>query len=210
MKKPCYIRIKFDCYNLTGGEMNIKVDVDDLKPEEQNMQTGMLATESVRCQEVQQPRASATSAASRSVSHPQTEDLHTHRVKTFLSIIQTSFRTTNPQSIEEHNWFMEFTKEMKVNIVGVREGSLVITVKCESLMILEKLWKDYTSGHLGEVVQNCFVTEKILKELNLVELRLKTTMDIDEYNACKVFFEKDALRGWWIECSKASCIIKYL
>ena len=83
--------------------MNIKVDVDDLKPEEQNMQTGMLATESVRCQEVQQPRASATSAASRSVSHPQTEDLHTSRVKTFLSIIQTSFRTTNPQSIEEHN-----------------------------------------------------------------------------------------------------------
>ena len=105
---------------------------------------------------------------------------------------------------------MEFTKEMKVNIVGVREGSLVITAKCESLMILERLWKDYTSGHLGEVVQNCFVTEKILKELNLVELRLKTTRDIDEYNACKVFFEKDALRGWWIECSKASCIIKYL
>ena len=48
--------------------MNIKVDVDDLKPEEQNMQTGMLATESVRQQEVQQPGASATSAASGSVS----------------------------------------------------------------------------------------------------------------------------------------------
>ena len=190
--------------------MNINVDEDDLKPEEQNMQTGMVATESVRYQEVQQPGASATSAASESVSHAQTEDLHTFRVKTFLSIIQASFHNTNPKSIEECNQFMEFTKEMKVNIVGVREGSLVITVKCESLMILEKLWTDYTSGHLGEVVQNCFVTEKILKELNLVELRLKTTMDIDEYNACKVFFEKDALRGWWIECSKASCIIKYL
>ena len=75
MKKPCYIKIKFDCYNLTGGEMNIKVDVDDLKPEEQNMHTGMLATESVRQQEVQQPGAFATSAASGSVSYPQTEDL---------------------------------------------------------------------------------------------------------------------------------------
>ena len=53
MKKPCYIRTKFDCYNLTGGEMNIKVDVDDFKPEEQNMQTGMLATVSLRSQEVQ-------------------------------------------------------------------------------------------------------------------------------------------------------------
>ena len=44
--------------------------------------------------------------------------------------------------------------------------------------------------------QNCFVTERILKELNLAELSLKTRMDIEEYNACKMFFEKDTLRGW--------------
>ena len=196
MKKPFYIRIKFDCYNLTGGEMNIKVDVDDLKPEEQNVQTGMLATESVRCQEVQQPRASATSAASGSVSYQQREDLHALKVKTFLSVIKDSFYNTNPQSIEECNWFMEYAQKMRLIITGVDDGSLVITVKCESLMILEELWTDYSSGHLGEVVQNCFVTEKILKELNLAELRLKTTMDIEEYNACKMFFVKDALRGW--------------
>ena len=85
---------------------------------------------------------------------------------------------------------------MKAVITDVSEGSLVITVRCESLMILEELWTDYLSGRLGEVVQNCFVTEKILKELNLAELRLKTTIDIEEYNACKMFFEKDALRGW--------------
>ena len=176
--------------------MNIKVDVDDLKPEEQNMQTGMLATETVRCQEDQQPGASATSAAFGSVSYPQTEDLYALRVKTFLSIIKYSLHTTKPQSIEECNQFLEYTKAMKLIITGTSEGSLVITVKCESLMILEELWTDYSSGHLGEVVQNCFVTEKILKELNLAELRLKTTMDVEEYNACKMFFEKDALRGW--------------
>ena len=196
MEKPSYIRIKFECYNLTDGESKIKVEVDDLKPEEQNMQTGMLATESVRCQEVQQPRASATSAASGSVSHLQTEDIHALREKTFLSIIRDSFYNTNPKSIEECNWFMEYTKNMKLTITGVDDGSLIIKVKCESLMILEELWTDYSSGHLGEVVQNCFVTEKILKELNLAELRLKTTMDVEEYNACKMFFEKDALRGW--------------
>ena len=196
MKKPFYIRIKFDCYNLTGGEMNIKVDVDDLKPEEQNMQTGMLATESVRCQEVQQPGASATSAASGSVSYPQTEDLKASKERDFQLIFRDCYHSTKPQSIEEWNWFREHLKEMRVIITGVSDGSLVITVKCESLMILEELWTDYSSGHLGEVVQNCFVTEKILKELNLAELRLKTTMDIEEYNACKMFFEKDALRGW--------------
>ena len=101
MKKPCYIRIKFDCYNLTGGEMNIKVDVDDLKPEEQNMQTGMLATESVRCQEVQQPRASAISATSGSVSYPQTVDLQTLKEEIFLSIVRNYLQTTPPCSGEE-------------------------------------------------------------------------------------------------------------
>ena len=176
--------------------MNIKVDVDDLKPEEQNMQTDMLATESVRSQEVQQPGASATSAASGSASYPQTENLHTRQKELFQSIISGYFNVTKPQSIEEFDKLMEYATKMKLIITGVTEGSLVITVKCESLMILEELWADYLSGHLGEVIQNCFVTEKILKELNLAELRLKTTMDIEEYNACKMFFEKDALRGW--------------
>ena len=196
MKKPCYSRIKFECYNLTGGKLNVKVAVDDLKPEEQNMQTGMLATESVGCQEVQQPGASATSAASGSVSYPQTEDLKASKERDFQLIFRDCYHSTKPQSIEEWNWFREHLKEMKVIIVGATDGSLVITVRCESLMILEEFWTDYSSGHLGEVVQNCFVTEKILKELNLAELRLKTTIDIEEYNACKTFFEKDALRGW--------------
>ena len=142
--------------------MNIKVDVNYLKPEEQNIQT----------------------------------DLKAQGVETFLSIIKGSFHSVKLHSIGEFNQFMEYAKEMKLTIVGASDGSLVITVKCESLMILEDLWTDYSSGHLGEVVQNCFVTEKILKELNLAELRLKTTMDIEEYNACKMFFEKNAVRGW--------------
>ena len=187
MKKPCYIKIKFDCYNLTGGEMNIKVDVDDLKPEEQNMQTGMLATEYVRQQEVQQPGASATSAASGSVSYPQTEDLQALKEELFISIVRNYLQTTPPRSSEEHNRFKEYVKEMRLIITGVAVGSLVITVKCESLIVLEELWTDYSSGHLGEVVQNCFVTEKILKELNVAELRLKTTMDIEEYKCMQNF-----------------------
>ena len=170
--------------------------MDHLKPEEQNKQTDMLATESVRCQEVQQPRVSATSAASEGVSCPQTEDLYAIKEKFFLSIMRKYFNTTELQSTEEFDRFLEYAKKMRVTIIGVFRGSLVITVKCESLMVLEELWTDYSSGHLGEVVQNCFVTEQILKELNLAELRLKTTMDIEEYNACKMFFEKNAVRGW--------------
>ena len=33
--------IKFDCYNLTGDELDIKVGVDNMKLEEQNTKTGI-------------------------------------------------------------------------------------------------------------------------------------------------------------------------
>ena len=98
--------------------MNIKVDVDDLKPEEQNMQTGMLATESVRCQEVQQPTASVPSAASGSVSYPQIVDLQTLKAEIFLSIVRNYLQTTPPRSSEEHSMFKEHMEEMKLIIAG--------------------------------------------------------------------------------------------
>ena len=97
--------------------------------------------------------------------------------------------------MDEHNNFLAYMQKMRVIITGVRVGSLLITVKCDSLEILEELWQDYSSGHLGEVVQRCFVTEEILMELNLTELKLKTTILEKEYEACKVHFEKESTRG---------------
>ena len=124
------------------------------------------------------------------------EDLLPLEKKVLCSIAMKYFDTTPPQSRDERNEFLEFLEKTKVLITGVSVGSLVITVKCDSLKSLEELWKEYSCGLLGKMVQDCFVTEKILKELNLAELKLKTTMDIEEYNACKLYFlEKDALRG---------------
>ena len=101
-----------------------------------------------------------------------------------------------PRTREERLEFIEHLREVGTLITGVKLRSLVITVKCDSLKSLEELWKMYSCGHLGKMVQDCFVTEKILKELNLAELKLKTTMDLEEYNAYKLYFlEKDALKG---------------
>ena len=86
----------------------------------------MLVTESVRCQEVQQPRASATSAASGGVFLPQTENLHTRKEGIFLSIIIEYFNTTKPQSIEEFNRFLEYARKIGVIIIDFSKGSLVI------------------------------------------------------------------------------------
>ena len=84
---------------------------------------------------------------------------------------------------------------MRLIITGVSVGSLLITVKCDSLQILERLWEDYSCGHLGEVVQRYFVTEEILTELSLAELKLKTAISEEEYKACKKYLGKDPGRG---------------
>ena len=69
-----------------------------------------------------------------------------------------------------------------------RLGSLVLTVSCSSLQNLEGLWEDYSSGHLSKVVQETLITTEVLKELCLSEVKLKTRISEEEYNACKEFF----------------------
>ena len=142
-------------------------------------------------------RASTASGVKRKrQSDTDLEDLQPLEKKVLCLIAMNYLDTTPLQSRDERSEFQKYLQEMKVLITGVSVGSLVITVKCNSLKSLEKLWQDYLCGLLDKMVGDCFVTEKILKELNLAELKLKTTMDIEEYNACKLYFlKKDALRG---------------
>ncbi|XP_022778046.1 uncharacterized protein LOC111319566, partial [Stylophora pistillata] len=175
-------------------ELNITIDVEDQKPAESNNQTTTSIVESEKYQMDELQKSSAAPEMQRSVSYPDTESLQALREKFFLLAGNNYLETTPPRSKEERDEFMDFMQDLRVLIKGARQGSLVITVQCKSLQILEELWREYLSGHLGEVVQICFVMETILKELNLGELTLKTTMDIEEYNACKVYFERIALR----------------
>ena len=105
-------------------------------------------------------------------------------------------QTTAPTCKEERDELEAYLKKMGVLLAGAYVGSLVITVKCDSLQVLEELWEDYITGHLGEVVQRCFVTKEILTEFSLAELKLKTTILEEEYEAYKMYFEKgSAIRG---------------
>ena len=128
---------------------------------------------------------------------PADPDTYSTTEREVLCLIAWNYLTsTPPQNREERNEFQEYLKEMGTLITGFKLGSLVITVKCDSLKSLEELWKEYSCGLLGKMVQDCFVTEKILKELNVAELKLKTTIDIEEYKAYKLYFlEKEALKG---------------
>lgn len=97
--------------------------------------------------------------------------------------------SVRPSNKEEFNDFRQYLTEVrKILIVGIWHGSLIITVKCSLLQILEELWEDYCSGHLNEMGQKCLMTEEILREFGLKEAKLTTTIPRREYRTCQQYF----------------------
>ena len=111
------------------------------------------------------------------------------------SIAANVMKTTPPKNWDEHDHFLAYLQRIRATLTSVSTGSLLITMKCHSLQILERLWKDHLSGHLGEVIQRRFVTEEILTEFSLAELKLKTAISEEEYKACKAKLEKELSEG---------------
>lgn len=69
------------------------------------------------------------------------------------------------------NLFLEYLKvRIGVGVESYNVGSLLITVTCSSLQILESLWEDYSSGHLKKVAEETLVTVQVLEKLGLHEL----------------------------------------
>ena len=73
----------------------------------------------------------------------------------------------------------------KVASKSVGLGSLEITFGCTSLESLESLWSDYQSGHLNHIAERYLVTDDIRRKLNFQNVRLKTTIDEENYLMCK-------------------------
>ena len=98
-------------------------------------------------------------------------------------------QTIDPSKPEDLNGFVYYLKEVrKVLILDTQSGSLIITVECSSLEILDELWDDYCTGYLNEMAQTFLVTEDLLKVLGLIEVKLTTTILEEEYRACREYF----------------------
>ena len=107
--------------------------------------------------------------------------------------IALEIRRHYDSSTGEENGFVQHLEDVnQVLIVNVNLGSLVLTVKCSSLEILERLWQDYSSGHLGKVAQEFLVTERVLEDLGLLELKLKITIPEEDYWEGRRHFAKCA------------------
>ena len=101
-------------------------------------------------------------------------------------IAKKYFKTVDPSEPEQLNKFLTYIQDVrKVLFVKVEEGSLIITVACNSLEILDELWRDYCEGYVDEMAQKYLVTEDVLKTFGLTNLTLKTAIDEEKYRACQ-------------------------
>ena len=102
-----------------------------------------------------------------------------------LNLIADDYlQAIHPKNLEELNGFLQYMQKVRqVIIVDVKTGSLIITVRCTSLRILDDLWEDYCTGHLQEVAQRNLVTEDILQQWGLDSVQLTLTISEEEYKA---------------------------
>ena len=121
------------------------------------------------------------------------------------SIAHKCFRVVDPSNPEELNGFVRFLSDVrKVLVLDVQSGSLIVTVLCSSLKVLGALWYDYCTGHLNDMAQKYLVTKDVLKEFDLTELKLTTTIQGEEYIAARKFFLQGS--GEHIQSVSQSCL----
>ena len=104
-------------------------------------------------------------------------------------IARKYFQTVDTTKPEELNGFLRFLTDVrKVLVLNAQSGSLILTALCSSLEILDSLWYDYCTGHLNDMAQKYLVTKEVLKEFGLTELKLTTSIQLEEYMAARKFF----------------------
>ena len=103
----------------------------------------------------------------------------------FKRIADKCFENVDPSNPDELNGFLKYLKEVrKVLVLDVKAGSLIFTLECGSLKILDDLWEDYNKGNLNEVAQLYLVTDDILKEFGLSSFKLASEIKREEYRDC--------------------------
>ena len=120
-------------------------------------------------------------------------------------IARKYFQTVDTTKPEERNEFLRFLAEVrKVLVLKAQSGSLILTLLCRSLEILDALWYDYCTGHLNDMAQKHLVTRDVLKEFDLTELKLITTIQREEYMAARKYFLQGS--GEHIQSVSESCL----
>ena len=106
--------------------------------------------------------------------------------ETMARQIQVYTQYRNISTTEGVSGLIEHIKKMhNLALESVGLGSLEITFRCPSLDSLESLWTDFQSGHLNGIAMKYLVTEGMKKKLIMENVKLKTTIEEQNYRICK-------------------------
>ena len=131
------------------------------------------------------------------------EEVGSQGVMNFIA--RKYFQTVDTTKPEERNEFLRFLTDVrKVLVLDAQSGSLILTALCRSLEILDALWYDYCTGHLNDMAQKYLVTKDVLKEFDLTELKLITTIQREEYIVAREFFLQSS--GEYTENVSEGCL----
>jgi len=176
----------------TGAHLRLRIDCESVAgPSTQGGATGILVAQQEPQVAVQEaavvPPAVVTTGLGRESAGigriPSTQEV-------LNSIALKCFQPVDPSKPEDLNGFIQYMERVRnVLIVDAKEGSLVVTVECRTLRILDELWNDYCTGHLNEMVQKFLVTEDVLKLFGLIEVKLTTTILEEDYRNCRAYFK---------------------
>ena len=109
-------------------------------------------------------------------------------------------------SVDRLATFIE--KTFEANVMMVQSGSLIITVQCPTLESLESLWNGYSSGYLNDIVERFLVTDELKRKLGMDNVRLKTTIEEENYLICKkAFVENSGELGSLSRAFLGTCIL---
>ena len=112
------------------------------------------------------------------------------RLTSFATLELECFPLTAQQELQQFCYYL--TKKLDLELSKKKTDSLILTVHCRTLEILERLWEDYCSGHLDEVAEECFLTDETAKtkeemKENMDTISVETTILRKEYERCKKF-----------------------
>ena len=113
----------------------------------------------------------------------------TYAQEVLARIADKFIQKIDPSDEEGFNGFLQYMEKVRQTIVvDVKTGSLIITVRCTSLRILDDLWRDYCTGYLQEVAQRYLVTEDTLQQWGLDSVQLTLTISEEAYKAYRKNF----------------------
>ncbi|KAL9974446.1 hypothetical protein ACROYT_G011477 [Oculina patagonica] len=181
------IRVRMDCEAISSA--GARGRASELVTTSREPQPSVQSTPTTPISSYQQQASPMAGFSGENVPHADLPS--TQGVLNFIA--HKCFQAVDQTKPEELNGFLQYLRDLRnVLFVNAQEGSLIITLECRSLEILEGLWEDYCSGHLNEIAQKFLVTEDVLKELGLTKVTLTTTISEEEYRDCREYFLQSA------------------